>query len=407
MGKGFIRQLNEQEREKEILRIKNFIEIGLYVITAIQIYQEFFNNRYLDYVVILITMVESGLFIYGCMSMVRRLFYKSVSKKRCSLFTEFHNTFYTSMIIPVIFLFTESNTSFVNTRIPDVEILKKICVLIMLAVMGFYRLLPIMAKKYEAKISDWESEENYLLGRRYIEHISYYLFFLVILDVIALGAMYMLFMGMILHNEAMAAAIFAFTVLICANIILEHRIIDKKRILRTSLCVFTALYIAVTIYNVYLEESVTVYSIPSGDYHCKIAHKVSGEVDLYCSFEENDGEKLMKYSITYTNDEGEMLYSGVYECVYEAILPSKGITRWYDIAGNVYINRKDIHDNENPVVIEVVKEDIKMNENYPYKEFIDNELFTFIGENGREREILIFGDNYIKIRGETLEKAGD
>ncbi len=404
MGKvEIVKHFNDEERNNELARIKSYIDIGLFVVTAVQIYQEFFYNYYLDYVVMLITGIETGLFIYGYLMMYRMLARKrKLVSGSFELFTEFHNSFLTSMIVPLIFLFTKENTTFENTRIPDVEILKKSCILLIFVTIGFYRVLPMIAKKYEKIMLDGENEQ---LNKKCLTRVGIYLVFLYLLDIIIVASVYMLLMGMLLREEIIATLIFGLSILITYIIVFKHRITDEKKTLKRviigSLCLLSFVLGVVGTYNIYLVKNVREYEIPSGKYHCSMPHRVAGNVDLYCSFDES----IMKYCITYTNEEGEMQFDGVYECEYKAILPANGILRWYDIDGKSYISKGVLENGETPIVIEVINEALKLSEGCPYEEFLSNENYSHKGDNGREREWLFFEEECLHMRGETLEKV--
>ena len=189
--------------------------------------------------------------------------------------------------------------------------------------------------------------------------------------------------------------------IICLNIVMWPRFVWKRKVFVSLLAVFSVLYVALGVYNVYLHENITTYDIQPSNYHKAFKYDSGAKTDLYCSFDGN----MMKYYIVYTDNEGNIKYKGSYECEYKAVGMTKGIFRWYDMDGPIYFPKRFFEEGEQPVIIEVKNESVEISDGKSYKEYLDNEKYSYTGKNGNERELVVFGKDYIRFRKYKLEKT--
>lgn len=398
----FIKHFNREEKLNEVERIKKYIELGILLITVMQIFQEFFYNIYINYALILITMAEAGVFIYGFFVMLETMSPRyGISEKRMEVFSNFHNSFFTSMLIPLVFLFDASNTDFTLTRIPNVDILKRVSILIMIATMGLYRILPSITRKYERMFEDTCEEDKEEIVRKYASRLSVCFSAVFMVDVFVMAVMSLFMFGMLYKDESISTFIIGTAALVAMLIVFKKRFVGKMKIITAVLMALTIFFAAGSVYDIYLKKSESIYIVADGSYHESIKFLSGGQTDLYCKLEKNQ----MKYCVTYTDNEGNESFKGVYECEYNASRPSKGISRWYDIGGNIYIERNKFQKGEQPVFFEVLKENLEMSKESSYRKYVDNYDYMVIGKNGNERELIVFGDGYIEMRGATLKKV--
>lgn len=388
-----------EEKLVELSKIKGYMEIVLFLLTAIEILCEFFATKYFDYVILSLSFLECGLFIYGYLLIIRTHRRNELFAPKYDLLAEFHNTFMTSIIVPMIFVFSDSNTSFENTRISNVDLLKKISIVLVLLAIFYFKVTQRAVKR---SAESGVTEDKIPVHNRRTLLYFYSGFFL---DIVAMLSLFMLFFGLLYKDERTATFSALFAILILFNFIVLLRIEEKKHIFKIIFLAITVLYILLGIYDIYIEKSTRPYTLKAADYSYFHEYEDGQTLNQYCRFEEGEnGKTILKYAMIYNDSEGvEHTGCSVYELT--AIRPSKGIFRWYDTAANVVIGRNEVSEQETPVVISVTREATESTEDFPLMKYLENENYVYEGEDKDEREWLIDGDGYILFRNTRLEKT--
>lgn len=371
-----------KEKRAELSNVKSCMQIGLFALAAIEIFCHFFEVPYIDYVILFVSFAECGLFIYGYLLNLRISRSLEFSSEKYESVFDFHDTFITSIIIPLIFIFTSNNTSFENTRILDFELFQKITILITLGVMLYYKLVHYVSNKMIAAASTEEQEK--VCERRITAMITTGTFFDAAIEL----CLSLHFVGMFNKEPKITTYSALFAVLVVAILFSFNRINEKKHIFKISLCVFTALYILFGIYDIYLEKSTTEIHLGATEYYA-----VNAGTEYYCRFEENaEGIGVLKYVIIATDAEGD---AKVGTCVYTftARHPTKGIFRWYDAVSKSYIRRTDISKDAAPIVLSVRDEKTQMDEGFPLSASLDKKNYSLDGVTewfAKENDTMIF-----------------
>lgn len=387
-----------EEKRAESLKIKQYMEIGIVILFAIEVFCELFDIQYFEYITMSISFIECGLFLYAYFLNLFMSRYLEFSVEKYDAIIDFHNTFMTSIIIPMIFVFSNNNTSFENTRISDFELLKKTTVAIVLVAMCCYKTIHYVLNKLS--FDSLTDEQKKLYDRR--TEISVCLAFFIDIGVMLCLALF--FFGMLNKEEMLTSYSVLFAILIVFNIVFLNRVKEKKHIFKFLFVVFTVLYIAFGVYDTYLVKSVKEFQFEDADYSCFTEMSDGGKVEQYCRFADGENNKgTLKYVIVYTSSEGDVKTGcSIYE--FTAIKPSEGILRWYDI-DNVYYAKKDIEKDEIPVVISVSREKTESDDEFPFEKYLENNIYTYKGVLGDEREWLFTGKDYIKLRGYILNET--
>ncbi len=387
-----------EEKRAESLKIKQYMEIGIIILFATEIFCEFFDIQYFDYITMSISFIECGLFLYVYFLNLFMSRYLEFSVEKYDAIIDFHNTFMTSIIIPMIFVFSNNNTSFENTRISDFELLKRTTVALVLVAMFCYKTIHYVLNKLS--FDSLTDEQKKLYDRR--AKISVCLAYFI--DIGVMCCLFLFFFGMLNKEEMLTTYSVLFAFLIVCNVVFLNRVKEKKNIFKISFVVFTVLYIAFGVYDIYLDKSIEEFQFEETDYSCFTEMSDGGKVEQYCRFADGENNKeILKYIIVYTTSEGDVKAgSSIYE--FTAIRPSKGIFRWYDI-DDVYYAKKDIEKDEFPVVISVSREKTESDDEFPFVKHLENNSYAYKGVIGDEREWLLVGKDRIELRGYTLNKT--
>lgn len=387
-----------EEKRAELSKIKNFMEIGILLLAGLEILCEFFYTRYFDYVIASISFAECGLFLYGYLLHFILIGRLEFAAEKYDTLIDFHNTFMTSIIVPLIFIFSNSNTSFENTRITNPELLKKITVLIVLGVMFYYKMIHFVLKNSKTETLTDE------VKRQYQHRINGFVFGGFCADMLVMGCVMLYFMAMLNKEESLAIFAGLLAALIVIDIAVFNRIEEKKPILRIVILAFTAFFAFYGVYNVYLQKDAQEFHFEKTDY-CRVSQGADGsKLEQYCRFEDGEnGKEILKYVIVYTDGEGQVQTgTSIYE--FTAIEPIKGFFRWYDTEP-VYMKRKEIGKDETPAVISVSRENSQCQEDFVCAKYLTNDHYAYKGAQGDEREWLAVGEQHLKFRNTIMQET--
>ncbi len=392
------RHTSIDQKRAELAKVKYFMEIGIFILAAIEIFCELFDVQYVEYVVMSISFVECGLFVYGHLLNIRINRSMDFSAQKYDDLVDFHNTFMTSIIVPLIFIFTNNNTSFQDTRITDFALLQRITVLVCLAVLLYYKLVHHFVKKMA--VDALTDEQKKRCDRR----ATRLCIVGTCMDAAVEVCVGFHFLGMLNKEETLTifSALFAFLVL--GSLVFLNRIEEKKPIFKISFLVFTVLYICFGTYNIYLEKSVVEIQMEQADY-CFVIQQDDGKREQYCRFEDGaNGEKILKYVIVHTDTQGKVT-TGRACYAYTAVKPAKGLLKWYDTNDGGYIYRNDLPAGETPAVLSVSREKTESDDGFPLAKALENDPYAYEGEFGDEREWMATGDDHIMFRQTMLTKT--
>lgn len=404
---------SSESNKKDFILAKRMVEIILYIIAAVQLFQEFSSSRYFDQFLIILSM--TGMIVYACgafkwycytMDNFDTEYYNGHKEMM-----DFHSHFVGSVAIPMIFLFNTDGDIFIGTTLWDLNSMKLIILLIAFVSMLYYRFLVYVSKRYGEKItSDEEYEDSYNGIKCYnrLIDMSYVGF---VIDLILCMLNYFLVVNMKWKNTYffnVTTEIF-FTISICIYVLFFIR--DKKHI---ALYVAIAIAFSSAVYSFYMQFSqVRYHNFGNVDYACKTILKNTDDtyIDIACRFETDENNKgVYKCYMCLFKKQGEDLKI-VEEAIaygkYEAIEYKNSFFQWQDRASDTYIVKKRLDKGEKPVAFRIIDEVIECDENGELKLFINGEKNKKTNFDDQVTEPLIVGDGYIDFRGNKLEKTNE
>ena len=131
---------------------KVFVEIVLFLILAIQLVQEFYENAYFSYLTIALSYSGAVVYFFGSTykymaSMSKENIYQDMVEIK-----DFYDTFLGSILIPMIFLFDVDNVIFKSVSIKHLLLFKQIILILAFLSAIFNRYILRMAQKYTQRI---------------------------------------------------------------------------------------------------------------------------------------------------------------------------------------------------------------------------------------------------------------
>lgn len=208
--------ISKEIKKNELVRIKKAMDICLYIITLLQIFQEFGGRRYFNYTTLTLSIIECVLFFYG--HILISVIYHAVGEINLTAYntlTEFHNTFVTGLIIPMIFIFTDIGLTATNALTYD--IIKKASIAVILPGLGMYRLILMLAGYLKKRSADKAREASYA------KTLSLLLILPAIFDSLTVGCMLLLYIGLIINNTVFAFICPVIALFVVLTIILTVR----------------------------------------------------------------------------------------------------------------------------------------------------------------------------------------
>lgn len=398
-----------ENNKKDFLLARRLGEIILYLVAAIQLFQEFSDSMYFIQLLIILTMTGAYIFVFGS---VKKYCYM-VDKYNDDFLTghkemmDFHSNFIASLFIPMVFLFNTDNGVFSGTSLWDLKTMKLIILAVSFVSLVYYRFLVFLAGKY---IEKTKSDKEYEESDRGINHYNVLVDMLwvgLIIDGILVLLNFWLVSSMEWNNFYFSDVTLDVAMCLMLCVIILFWINDKKRIILCIMIVITVLDIS---YNSYMQFSeVKTYSFGVSDYNH--FYKVDGEekryLDINCRFETDENNKgIYKcYMILFADVEGglDIIEEAVAYGNYEAIRYKNSFFEWQDREKDVFIEKKKLDAGEIPVKFKIINEVVECKEDSFLKKYIDNDRHLNENDN-KETEILIIGKDYINFRGNKLEK---
>ena len=142
------------------LASKRFIEVVLFLMLAIQLFQEFYEIEYLTYITIALSYSGAGVFLVGILcKYVASISEKNIYHDMLEI-TDFYSVFLGSILIPVIFLFDVDDVVFESVSIKHIDVVKQILLFMGFASAVFNRYILRRSQKFSQKLSFDEAYEE-------------------------------------------------------------------------------------------------------------------------------------------------------------------------------------------------------------------------------------------------------
>lgn len=407
------KESSSESNKKDFILAKRMVEIILYLIAAIQLFQEFSSSRYFDQFLIILSMTGMCVYAFG----TYRWYSYTVENFETEYYTghkemmDFHTNFIASMFIPMMFLFHTDSDIFNGTSLWDLDSMKLIILMIAFISLLYYRFLVYLSKRYGNKISSDEEYEDSISGIKYyirLLNMSYVGF---LIDIVLCMLNLYLVISMEWKNVYFSKVTFDtfFTLFICIYVLFF--INDKKHI---ALYVTIAVAISSVSYSFYMQFSETRYhDFGTVDYICDAPLKNTENtyVDIACRFETDENSKgVYKCYMTLfeKKDDGlEVVEEAIAYGNYEAIEYKNSFFQWQDRLSDTYIKKKKLNKGEKPLSFRIIDEVIEYDENGRLKEFITGNKNKKTNFDDQVTEPLIIGDGYIEFRGNRLDKIDE
>ncbi len=407
------RESSSENNKKDFILAKRIVEIILYLIASIQLFQEFSDSRYFDQFLIILTM--TGMFVFICGALKKYSYtadnfeveYHNGQKEMM----DFHNNFIASMFIPMIFLFNTDNVIFTGTSLWDLNSMKLIILMIAFISVLYYRFLVFFSKRYSEKIKTDEEFEESNQGIRYYNHLLYLSGLGLLIDLALFLLNFYLVDSMEWKNVYFSNVTIVTYSLLFLCVFVLFFISDKKRIV---LIITIAITLVSVLYSSYMQFSeVKPYDFGTTDYtnFYKFDDEDKTYVRVACRFETDESNKgVYKYYMALYEDDGDNLRF-IEEAYaygnYEAVEFKNSFFEWQDRASDIYYQKKNLEKGEKPVSFEIINEVVECKEESPLKEYIDSQKHTKLNFDDKETDSIIVGDDCITFRGNKLEKTDE
>ncbi len=142
---------------------KTFIEIVLFMMLAIELVQEFYENNYFSYLTIALSYSGAVVYFFGSTykymaSMSEENIYQDMVEIK-----DFYDTFLGSILIPMIFIFDVDNVIFKSVSIKHLLLFKQILLILAFFSAIFNRYILRMSQRYTQRIlkkSEYKNSPN-------------------------------------------------------------------------------------------------------------------------------------------------------------------------------------------------------------------------------------------------------
>ena len=398
---------------KDFILARRIVEILLYLMAAIQLFQEFSDSRYFDQLLMILSL--TGLVVFFC---------GAAKKNDCILenyeteyhteqkeMMDFHNNFIASMFIPMLFLFRTDDVIFTNTTLWNLDTAKMIIIAVAFVSFAYYRFLVYFSKRYSQKNKSVEARDEAEEKKRKFNFVFWLSFGGMILDGVLICLNLLLVGSMEWKNMYFSNVTLNtwFFLAVCCFVFFFLQ--DKKHVILYIAAGVTVLSVAYNGYMQFSEEK--PYSFGTADYMDTfiLDEEDKTYINIACRFEtdENNQGVYKCYMGILKEDEEELKFQeeAIAYGTYEAIEYKNSFREWQDRNSDIFYKKSELKAGEMPVSFRILNEKVVCVEDGELKQYIDSEKHVTSNFDDLETESIVVGNGYIDFRGNELEKTED
>lgn len=166
------RQFTPKNAEENFIYAKRLTEVILFLILALQLFEDFFENFCFPQLTIILSHVGVVVCLLGMMSKYMSSMYSARIDHAQAELVSFYDSFLGSILVPMILLYDVDNVIFKATTISNLELVKHGILIAAFISAVFSRFILYLADKYTKKVSLDASYKKSILGFEYNEIIA-------------------------------------------------------------------------------------------------------------------------------------------------------------------------------------------------------------------------------------------
>lgn len=212
-----------ENAEKNFILAKRLMEIILFLILAIQLFEEFVENNYFTHFTIILSHVGAVVFVLGMLNKYMSSNAEDRIYQDQTDIVSFYDNFLGSILIPMIFLYDIDNVIFNDATVKNLDLAKQIILVVAFVSAVFSRFILRLADKYSQQF--YKQPEK---GGRSFDIILILNYFNAILNFLLCCFFWYLSISMKWKNAFSGEAIFVAALIIIICVMMPFYFENKK-----------------------------------------------------------------------------------------------------------------------------------------------------------------------------------